>query len=128
VYFLSFFILWITCTEAASHISSSAGSWSKTASDHRLNQPTSKKNQSLLMAAKVNEKKARLKEVHQGQLFTVELSMMLIDENAKHHKVSSKSELVSATNGNHSVNCLRSQTRLQQLTPLKLRWFNLLKR
>ncbi|KAF9060795.1 hypothetical protein BDP27DRAFT_1370225 [Rhodocollybia butyracea] len=41
---------------------------------------------SLLMAAKVNEKKARLKEVHQGQLFTVELSMMLIDENAKHHK------------------------------------------
>ncbi|KAJ3978650.1 hypothetical protein F5890DRAFT_1479180 [Lentinula detonsa] len=72
--------------DVTAHINTSADAHSKTASEHRVNQPHSKQNQNLAKAAAINEKKARIKLMHKGQVIHVELSMMLIDGRGKHYK------------------------------------------
>ncbi|KAJ3783265.1 hypothetical protein GGU10DRAFT_334890, partial [Lentinula aff. detonsa] len=72
--------------DVTAHINASADAHSKTASEHRVNQPHSKQNQNLAKAAAINEKKVRIKLMHKGQVIHVELSMMLIDGRGKHYK------------------------------------------
>ena len=84
-------MLLFTCVSVVTHIGHRAQAFSSSASEHRLNQPKSqqkqKQNPNLIKAATFNTKKARLKNLTKAQTVHVELSLMLLDERGKNHKV-----------------------------------------